>query len=251
MPIEFRGVYKTYDGVIALEDVSLEIPSGKVCALLGPNGSGKSTLMKIALGLVKPDAGTVSVNGLDPFKEPIRVRRIVGYVPEEITLYESLTPAEYLSFVASVYGIEDPESRALKLAELFEFTEHMYKLGGELSHGNRRKLMIISALMHDPKVLIFDEPFSGLDPTSGKVLKELLREYASRGRTVLLSTHILELAEAIADRVIVIHKGRVVAEGDVDELKKLTRRKEFEDVFFEVTGLSKDLDEMLKALKEV
>ncbi len=245
--LSYEGVTKRYGNVLALNNVTVDFPPGKIHALLGPNGSGKSTLMKMSIGLVKPDSGRVKLDGVDPISNPIKARMIVGYAPEEIVIYESLTPAEYLSFLGYVYHIpkEQMKERIDTLIKAFKMEEHMGKLGGELSHGNRRKLLIISALIHDPKVLILDEPFSGLDPEVARVLKELMRKYADEGRTVIFSTHILELAEAVADEVTIMHKGEVVARGSMEELKG---KKDLETYFLEVTGLTSELEELLKAL---
>ncbi len=245
--LSYEGVTKRYGNVQALKGVTVEFQPSRIHALLGPNGSGKSTLMKMAIGLVKPDSGRVRVDGIDPVEDPISARKIVGYAPEEIVIYESLTPAEYLSFLGYVYTIpkDELETRLKTLIKIFKMDEHMGKLGGELSHGNRRKLLIMSALIHDPKVLILDEPFSGLDPEVARVLKELMRKYAEEGRVVIFSTHILELAEAVADEVTIMHRGEVVAKGPMEELRG---KKDLETYFLEVTGLTSELEELLKAL---
>ncbi|RLG41350.1 MAG: ABC transporter ATP-binding protein [Thermoproteota archaeon] len=245
--LSYTEVNKRYGNVRALKNVSVEFPPGKIHALLGPNGSGKSTLMKMSIGLVKPDSGTVRVDGINPVEDPISARRIVGYAPEEIIIYESLTPAELLSFLGHVYRIpkEELEERIAMLIRIFKMEEHMGKLGGELSHGNRRKLLLMSALLHDPKVLVLDEPFSGIDPEIAKILKELMKKYAGEGRTVIFSTHILELAEAVADEVTIMHEGEVVAKGPLDELRG---KKDLETYFMEVTGLTSELQEILKVL---
>lgn len=239
---------KRYGEVVAVNGVTASFEPGIVNVLLGPNGSGKSTLMKMAVGLVKPDEGKVTVDGMDPSADPVSIKRIVGYAPEEIMIYESLTPAETFSFLGSVYGIphEELERRVKLLIRLFKLEEQMSKFGGELSHGNRRKVLLASALLHEPKVLVLDEPFNGLDPEAGRVLKELLKKYVSEGRTVLVSTHILELAEAIADRITIMHAGRVVATGTPEELEK--EAKDLESAFMRATGLSSELQELLKAL---
>lgn len=244
--LSYRDVSKRYGDVIALKGVTLEFQPGKIHALLGPNGSGKSTLMKIALGLVKPDSGSVRVYDVDPVRDPIGARRLIGYVPEEVLIYESLTPSEWFSFVGSIYGMDREllRERLDTLIRVFKMEEHMGKLGGELSLGNKRKVMLITALMKEPKVLILDEPFSGLDPEVARVLKEILRRKAEEG-VVIFSTHILELAEAVADYITILRYGEVVARGPISELKG---KKDLESYFMEVTGLSSELQELLKAL---
>ncbi|ACB07538.1 ABC transporter ATP-binding protein [Candidatus Korarchaeum cryptofilum] len=244
--LSYRDVSKRYGDVIALKGVTLEFQPGKIHALLGPNGSGKSTLMKIALGLVKPDSGSVRVYDVDPVRDPIGARRLIGYVPEEVLIYESLTPSEWFSFVGSIYGMDREllRERLDTLIRVFKMEEHMGKLGGELSLGNKRKVMLITALMKEPKVLILDEPFSGLDPEVARVLKEILRRKAEEG-VVIFSTHILELAEAVADDITILRYGEVVARGPISELRG---KKDLESYFMEVTGLSSELQELLKAL---
>jgi len=245
--LSYKDVTKRYGEVIALKGVTLEFQPGKIHALLGPNGSGKSTLMKMALGLVKPDSGSVNVYGVDPVRDPIGARRLIGYVPEEVLIYESLTPSEWFSFVGSIHRIDKEllKERLDNLIRAFKMEEHMGKLGGELSLGNKRKVMLISALMKEPKVLILDEPFSGLDPEVARVLKEILRRKAEEG-IIVFSTHVLELAEAIADDITILHYGEVVARGPTSELKG---KKDLESYFMEVTGLSSELQELLKVLR--
>ncbi len=248
--LEYRNVIKRYGSVVAVDGISVEFEAGKINALLGPNGSGKSTMMKMALGVVRPDSGEVLVNGMNPIEETLEVRRIVGYSPEEIILYESLTPAELFSFLQGVYGIprDEAEQRVRFLAKLFKMEENMNKLIGELSHGNKRKVLVASALLHNPKVLILDEPFSGLDPEVGRILKEMMRKYADEGRTVIFSTHVLEIAEAVADEVIIVYRGKLVAKGSTEELRNKVRAADLESVFMKVTGLESDLKELLETL---
>ncbi len=245
--LKYENVSKRYGNVVALSNVTVDFPPGKIHALLGPNGSGKSTMMKMAIGLVKPDSGRIFVDGIDPISDPVKARMIVGYSPEEIVIYESLTPAEYISFLGYVYHIPEEimKERVGRLIRLFKMEDHMGKLGGELSHGNRRKVLIMSALIHDPQILILDEQFSGLDPEIARVLKEIMRKYADEGRTVVFSTHILELAEAVADEVTIMHNGELVARGPMEELKG---KKDLETYFLEVTGLTSELENLLKAL---
>lgn len=245
--LKYENVVKSYGNVRALKGVSLELGPGKVHALLGPNGSGKSTLIKMAVGLVKPDSGKVRVFDIDPAEDPISARRIVGYMPEEPLIYESLTPAEWLSFLGYVHKIPADvlKERLNTLVKVFKMEDQMGKLGGELSLGNKRKLMLISALINDPKVIILDEPFSGLDPEIARVLKEMMKRKAEEGKIIIFSTHILEIAEAVADEMTIMHYGEVVAKGNISELKG---KRDLESYFMEVTGLSSELQELLKAL---
>jgi len=248
--LSYLDVTKSYGDVRALDGVTVEFRSGVINALLGPNGSGKSTLMKMAIGLVRPDSGQVRVDGIDPSSDPVAARRVVGYAPEEIVLYESLTPAELFSFVGAVHGISEDvlRRRVEALTRLFGLEEHMGKIVGELSHGNRRKVSIALALIHDPRVVVLDEPFSGLDPEAGKILKELLRKYASEGRTVLFSTHILELAEVVAERITILHRGSVVGFGSPEDLKERLAAADLETAFLKATGLSDEVRKLLETL---
>ncbi len=248
--LSYRGVRKRYGDVVALDGVTASFEPGVIHAILGPNGSGKSTLMSMAVGVVRPDEGEVRVDGVDPSRDPVAARRLVGYVPEENVLYESLTPAELISFVGSVYeiGSDDLEERTRTLVALLKLEGEMGKLCGELSHGNRRKVSIALALLHDPEVILMDEPFSGLDPEVGRVLREIMRKAAAEGKTVVFSTHVLELAEAVADEITIVHAGRVVARGAPDELKGMRDAEDLESVFLEVTGLAGEVRDLLSML---
>lgn len=248
--IRYINVTKKYGEVTALNNVTIEIRSGKITALLGPNGSGKTTLFKLTLGIIKPDEGEIIVDGINVLENPIEARKIIGYSPEEITLFESLTPIEMYKFLSEIYGLnEETFQERLKLyLKLFNLTTEANKLCGEMSHGNRRKVSIVSALLHDPDVLILDEPFSGLDPEAAKILKEIMKKHAKENRTVLFSTHILQIAEAVADHIIIINHGDIVAEGNKEELERVVRKGDLETIFLEATGLSKEVDQLIKTL---
>ncbi len=251
--IIYTDIVKRYGDITALDHINLEINEGKITALLGPNGSGKTTLFKITMGLLKPDNGEVYVNGLNPIKQPIEVRKITGYSPEEISLFESLTPLETYKFLADIYEIKenDFKTRLQLYIKLFNINEEINKLCGELSHGNRRKISIISALLHDPDILILDEPFTGLDPEAAKILKEIMKKHASKNKIVIFSTHILEIAEAVADHIIIINKGKIVAQGTKEELTTIAKKSDLESIFLELTGLSKELNELIEILWRV
>jgi len=248
--ISYVNVTKRFGDTLAVDNVTIVFEPGKIHALLGPNGSGKSTLMKMALGVVTPDEGEVRVCNINPSLNPVEAKKIIGFVPEENIVYESLTPAELLSFIGSIRGLSSLElkERVDTFVKLFRLEEHMGKLCGELSHGNKRKVLIAAALLHDPKVIILDEPFTGLDPGSGKVLKEILKKSVKEGKTIVFSTHILELAEAVAEEVTIMHSGRVVARGNPEELRSELKAADLESVFLEKTGLSAEIKELLKVL---
>ena len=249
--IVYDRISKSFGDVVAVNGVNLKIPNGLLYALLGPNGSGKSTLMKLTVGTLRPDSGRVLVNGVDAMLNPISVRKNVGYMPEEVVTYDSLTPAEYLSFIASLYEMpsESVRSRSEALVHLLALDEYMTKPIGELSHGNRRKVVLAASIIHDPSVLILDEPFSGLDPESAKVLKETLLDYVSKRKTVMISTHVMEIAEAISKRVAIMQGGKVVAEGELEDLRSRTGAKDLEEAFLQVTGVSGEIQDLLTALK--
>jgi len=243
-------VSKYYGSIRALDDVSLELRRGEIVGLLGPNGSGKTTLIKLFMGFMKPDAGHVSVLGADPYEDP-SVRARVGYVPEELALYESLTPKEFFDLLARIRRM-DPVAYVEKLdvlASSFGLKDRMYDLIGSLSRGNRQKVAIIAALLHEPDLLLLDEPMTGLDPAVARVFKEILYDMRDRGHSILFSTHILELAEAICDRIVILHRGRVIVEGAVEEVLEMAKDKSLEEVFLEVTGKAHEVHEIIRALK--
>jgi len=246
--IEYSNVWKYFGGNAVVKGVNLRVRYGEVKVLLGPNGSGKSTLFKMSVGLVKPDRGSVRVGDVDPVTDALSARRLVGYVPEDPLVYESLEITEFLSFLMSVYGVEVSESRVSAVIKALGLEEHLGKLIGELSHGSRKKVMIASVMLRDPKVLVLDEVFSGLDVSSARVVKTWIREKASKGAAVLISTHVLPLAEVVADGISIIHEGRVVAEGTPQELKEVLGSSELEDVYLRLTGYSREFEELVKAL---
>jgi len=244
-------VSKVFGKAVVLQDVSLHLSRGEILGLLGPNGSGKTTLLKIAMGFLNPDRGKVRVLGKDPALNP-SVRREMGYVPEEVVLYDSLTVREFLYFMARMRKL-DPKRYIEKiklLLTLFGMEGKIDQLIGSLSKGDRQKVAIISAVMHDPLILILDEPLLGLDPIAARVFKEFLFEMKHRRRAILISTHILELAELLCDRICILHKGRIVAEGSVSEIMESKKEGRLEDVFLEVTGKDKEVSNLIKILRE-
>ena len=243
-------VTKHYGTVVALDGVSLELRRGEIVGLLGPNGSGKSTLMKLFMGFMRPDHGRVLVLGQDPHENP-SVRARVGYVPEELALYESLTPKEFFDLVARIRRLEPRayEERLNLLVRSLGLWDRMDDLIGSLSRGNKQKVALVAALLHEPEVLLLDEPMTGLDPAVARITKEILYDMRDRGTAILFSTHILELAEAVCDRIVILHRGRVVAEGTVDEILELAKEKSLEEVFLEVTGKAHEVYEVIRALK--
>ncbi len=229
LKVEDLRVY--YGDFVAVKGVSFEVKEGEVFGLLGPNGAGKSSILKSILGLVEYD-GRITLFGKEITPE---LKNEIGFVPEEPILIDSLTPAEFFEFVASIRG--KGKDRIKPLVEAFGLSKYMNQPIATLSMGNRRKVCIVSALMHDPKLLIMDEPLNGLDARSAKILKELMKRHVERGGGILFSTHIMEIAERICDRIAVLNKGVIVAEGTFEELKELARIEgSLEDVFLKLVG---------------
>ncbi len=246
--IELVNVKKSFGTNEVLKGISLRV-QGEIYGILGPNGSGKTTLMKIVAGITKPSAGKVFVEGIDVESDPIRVKQIVGYVPETPILYESLTVSELLNLVGKVRGLnkEELEEKVANFAKAFEIEDYLDSLIATLSFGNRQKVAIISALLHNPSVLVLDEVMNGLDVRSAKILRELLFRFRKEGKSILFSTHIMPFAERLCDRVGVIYEGKIVAEGKVGDLKDFSKVKDLEDVFLKLTR-GEDISEILSAL---
>ncbi len=250
--IEVRNLVKYYGSVRAVDGISFEVRACEIYGLLGPNGAGKTTTLKIIAGLLKPTAGEVSVLGSSPVEDPVTVKRLIGYVPEEVSLYDSLTVMEFLEFVASVRGL-DPSvwSWVDTLMKSFEITHYMYTPIGALSQGTKQKVAIIAALMHRPKVLILDEPLKGLDARSARIFKELMQLHIRNGGAILFSTHIMEIAENICTRIGIIHKGKILAEGSVDDLRKLANEPSgrLEEVFLQLTKEREEISHIIEELR--
>jgi ABC-2 type transport system ATP-binding protein len=250
--LEVDHVSKSYGTVRALTDASFRVGHGQIVGLLGPNGAGKSTSMKAVLGLLRPDAGQIRVLGHDLRVDPVAVKREIGYVPETPSLYEFLTGAEYLDFVADMYGV-DAQTRRDRIPPFLtglELAGHENSLISGYSQGMRQKVALIAALLHRPRLLILDEPLNGLDPRAARVVKDLLRSLATRdGVGVLFSTHVLEIAQAICDRVVILSHGQVLASDTFDALRQRAGLpgSGLEDVFLSLTGTG-DLGDVVAAL---
>lgn len=251
--IVIRDLYKSYGEVQALGGIDLEIPNGQIFGILGPNGSGKTTLLKIITSIMEPTSGLVVVNGINAGENPMKVKTIVGYVPETPTLYESLTPLEFLGFVGSIRKVDHNilSERINRFASAFEIEDKMNNFIGSLSFGTKQKVAIISAFIHDPEIIVLDEGMNGLDPRSAKILKNLLLDFVSAGKTVLFSTHVLEVAESVCNRMAIIYKGNIVDVGTLKELRESAGEKDakLEDIFLNATGDS-DLKPVIESLKE-
>jgi ABC-2 type transport system ATP-binding protein len=238
--VTLKGVTKRFGNIVAVDGVDLEIKAGEIFGLLGPNGSGKSTTLKMLLGLVQPDNGTVEVLGLDVQRDPVEVKRQVGYIPESPRLYEFLTGLEYLDFIGDVFGIttEEKKQRINEYLKALELEGREGDMMSGYSQGMKQKVALISAFLHKPKLLILDEPLNGLDPKSARIVKDLLHELKAQGVTTLMSTHVLEIAEAICDRIAIMYQGRILALGAMDELRQKASLPSsgLEDIFLKLTG---------------
>lgn len=233
-----RGLYKDFNGKVAVAGVDLDIHRGEIFGFLGPNGAGKTTTIKMLIGLLRPSAGTALIGGHDIQQEPIAAKGQLGYVPDEPALPDKLTAREFLQFIGGLYRMDSKQvqRRGDELLRLFDLSEHADELVGGFSHGMRQKTALAGALLHDPKVLFLDEPTVGLDPRSARLIKDILRQLAARGTAVLLTTHILEIAERLCDRVAIIMNGRIIATGSLDELRRSSGDQSLEDIFLSLTG---------------
>jgi len=241
-----------YGSVRAVDGLCFKVRRGEIYGLLGPNGAGKSSTLKVLAGILEPNYGKVEIFGKSIFDE-VEVKRLIGYVPEETVLLESLTPREFFEFIASVRGLGEESSRRLsRLVSAFELIEYFDSPIATLSMGTKRKVAVIAALLHEPPLLILDEPLIGLDARSSRILKELIVHHVSKGGAVVFSTHIMEVAEKVCHRVGIINRGKLVGEGTVSELRQLIREAEssLEDIFLKVTQQEAGIRELIAALEE-
>jgi ABC-2 type transport system ATP-binding protein len=237
--LELTGLRKSY-GRPAVDDLNLTVHAGELYALLGPNGAGKTTTLRMVAGLLQPDAGSIRVFGVDARAEPEAAKRMIAWVPDEPMLYDKLTPLEYLEFVAGLWNIAaaDARRRAQELLEWLGLWEHRGERCEGFSRGMKQKAALAGALIHEPRLLILDEPLTGLDASVARQVKDLLHARVRGGATVILTTHILEVAERMADRIGIIQHGKLLAEGTLDELRAKSgdAKGTLEDVFLELTG---------------
>jgi ABC-2 type transport system ATP-binding protein len=237
--IETDHLIKSYGDKLAVDDVTFQVYGGEIFGFLGPNGAGKTTTIKAIVGLLRPTSGTVKVAGHDVVLEPVLAKAVCGYVPDEPNLYAKLTGRELLRFVGDLYGLDSSQAarRSEELLRLFGLTEAADDTTDSYSHGMKQKTSLAAALVRDPKVLVLDEPTVGLDPKSARLIKDILRQLADRGAAVMLSTHILEIAQNMCDRIGIINKGKLIAAGTMDELRSLGQgESSLEDIFLGLTG---------------
>jgi len=238
--VELKDVVKRYSEIVAVDHFNLAIQQGEIFGLLGPNGSGKSTTLKMLLGLVQPDSGSVSVLGMNVRENPVMLKQQVGYVPESPRLYEFLTGIEYLDFIGDVYGMQPAEkkSRIIEYLRALQLEGREGDMINSYSEGMKQKIALISAFLHRPKLLILDEPLNGLDPRSARIVKDFLHELKRQGVTTILSTHVLEIAQALCDRIGIMYRGKLLALGNMDELRQMSMLPDsgLEEIFLKLTG---------------
>ncbi len=235
--IEIKNVSKTYNGHIkAIDNVTLDIPNGKIIGFIGLNGAGKTTLIKMMTGILKPDKGTIKINGLDIEKDSLEAKQNIGYITDSPDMFLRLTGIEFINFISDIYKV-DVKTRKEKIKYLvkqFGLEDLLDKPMQGYSHGMRQKMMVVAALVHEPSVWILDEPMIGLDPRSAVALKKMMREHVKNGNTVFFSTHVLEVAEKLCDEIVIIDKGKIVYYGTLDDLIKKHKKKDLEELFLEV-----------------
>jgi ABC-2 type transport system ATP-binding protein len=251
--IRLKQLTKRYGRFTAVDGIDLTVPGGELFGFLGPNGAGKTTTFRMIAGILRPTSGTVEIGGIDINDRPLEAKARLGFIPDRPFVYDKLTGAEFLRFAAALYGQQGPgvERRIDELLDLFELTRWKHELTETYSHGMRQKLIISGALVHRPEVIVVDEPMVGLDPRSARLLKDLFRQFVNRGGTVLMSTHTLEVAESMCDRIAIVHEGKIAASGTMADLQEQTASEDLglEDLFLKLTGGMRDhqLDAILDA----
>ena len=252
--LELQNLSRSFRGIPAIKDLNFRVGPGEIVGFLGPNGAGKSTTVKIITGLLRPNDGKVLFEGEDIRKDLVSFRAVLGYVPEEAHLYTHLSGLEYLQLVGRLRGMKEPliEIKAKKLLQLLNLESWQYSTISSYSKGMKQRVLIAAALMHDPKLLIFDEPLSGLDVVSSRLFKDLLQELSAQGKAILYISHVLEVVEQLCNRVIVIAKGKILADAPPSELTKLMELENLESVFAQLVQqqdtkvLARELVEVMK-----
>jgi len=238
--ITLNGLTKRFGDLVAVDNVTLEVGSGEIFGLLGPNGAGKTTTLRMIVGLLPPDSGRIEIYGVDALADPIAAKKMIAWLPDEPMLYDKLTPLEYLEFIAGLWRIDAryAEGQAQFLLEALELWPHRHERCEDFSRGMKQKAALAGALIHDPKLLLLDEPLTGLDAAVARQVKNLLIDRAKQGCTIILTTHILEVAERLVDRIGIIQRGELVAEGSLDELRQRSGQlgSSLEDVFLHLVA---------------
>ena len=234
--LEIINYSKKYEnGKLAVDNISLTVEKGDLFAFIGHNGAGKSTTIKSVVGILPYEKGEIKINGISVKDNPVECKKMIAYIPDNPDLYESLTGIDYLNFISDVFEVSIDKRKNIieKYATLFGIKENLNNYIGSYSHGMKQKLAIISALVHEPKLLILDEPFVGLDPIASHAVKEVMREFCSNGGAIFFSTHVLEVAEKLCNKIAIIKEGKLVVTGNMDEV---TKNSSLEDVFLELSN---------------
>lgn len=247
------GLTKCFGKLVAVDQLALDVRRGEVYGFLGLNGAGKTTTIKMLVGMLKPTAGEIHINGINALADPLAAKAMLGYLPDRPYLYDKLTAMEFMHFVGGLYlmGTDEIESLSRELLEMFELNEWSGELIENFSHGMKQRLILSSALLHRPRLLVVDEPMVGLDPKGARLVKRIFRQLAESGRTIFMSTHTLEIAEEVCDRIAIINKGRIIALGTMDELRRINHEENdrLESIFLELTG-GQDTAELVGVLKD-
>ena len=237
--IEIKNVTKIYSaGIKAVDDLSITVNDGEILGYIGPNGAGKTSTIKMMTGILKPNSGEININGYDMLKDSLKAKQEIGYIADSPDMFLRLKGIEFLNLTANIYRVstEDRKERIKKFSERFELEDVLDKQMQSYSHGMRQKIMVVAALVHNPSVWILDEPLTGLDPKSAYELKKMMREHADASNSVLFSTHVLEVAEKLCDKVVIINKGKKLFYGTLDELTDKYPDKDLEQIFLEITA---------------
>ncbi len=249
--IELKNLTKKYGSLTAVNNLNLEIENGEIFGFLGPNGAGKTTTIKLLTGLLKPTSGTVEILGFDIQANPIEAKSHIGLIPDEPNIYEKLTGREFLRFMGNIFKVENTViiKKTAELLKIFDLQDRADELIQVYSHGMKQKIAIAGALIHSPKIIIFDEPTIGLDPKSARTIKDILKYRAESGDCIFMSTHILEIAERMCDRIGIINNGNLIAVGNMDELRHLSKSGKYnlEEIFLELTNAEEN-SELIKSL---
>lgn len=236
--LEIKNLTKKFGDKVAVDNIDLSVKSGEIYGFLGPNGAGKTTTIKMIVGMLMPDGGSISVDGIDAINDDVEAKRQIAYVPDSPEIYDIMTGRQYLNFIADVFELSDEERNKQidRYAEVFEMKENLDVMIAGYSHGMKQKIVIMGALIHSPKLLILDEPMVGLDAKSSFRLKEIMRALADEGRTVFFSTHVMEVAENLCDRIGIINRGKIIAVGTLEEIKAAAKDTgSLEKIFLELT----------------
>jgi ABC-2 type transport system ATP-binding protein len=252
--IKIKNLFKSYGAKHVLKDINLEVFPGQVIGYIGPNGAGKSTTVKILCGLLTDYEGEVTIKGFDLKQDTIEVKKMIGYVPELAEMYDVLTPREYLQFSGDLYGIDPAvcDDRINRMLQAFDLYGNIDQRMDSFSKGMRQKVLIASGLLHNPDIIILDEPLSGLDANSVIIIKELISKLAKDGKTIFYCSHMMDVVEKVSDRIVLIDEGRIIANGSFEELQQLEGGKSLEQIFAKMTGKSSyaaTADELMKAFE--